>query len=1446
MLLLLIAIAVCAPLALAQDQVGERPYEMDWAGRVQDHHPPLIDFENLSGWMVETHNAEASFERSREQFIFGDHAGKLTYRATGDGPEVRILPPAPIEIREPFDAVTIWVWGNNWASSADPTTPQVSVSALFEDATGQPFDIRLTRVRWKEWFMPHQRLSPENIERVRDGAKFLGFTVRNGANRDDRTIFFDSLVVFTEQFPELQFEPRPMRGIEMFPGQSVGLNTGPGRLPFPTREQTILPPNLTDDFATDLAQDGEAWVFTYRGDDGVLTYRITPETGTWSDITAEWQGRGEAFRPCVDGGVHLQTADGAALPDSAELLGGERDGDALTMRWRVAAGDTSAEVAYTYRLWNKSLVIDTICPGGVVAEVRYGHAEGLDSPRLVTNPYYVYRPTRPAVVVAGPADAPLFVTGNTDWYLSNSSLPWGINEIKDGRVTYQGGVRYNPKTDGARNDCYERFFLTVSPRYEEMLPIIPNPRSPWYDATATRAWRAHGASSRDGDKAFWRKAHRYGMTEVVVTDHETMWRDGGESFTFRTVAAPGKGGDQGAYDYARVMQDELGFIYGPYNNFTDLAAVNENFTIDTVIRTPESQLGRAWQRCYAPKPSRAVEFCALLAPQIEEKFHFSTAYCDVHTAVAPWNREDYDARVPGAGTFGATFYSYGEIMLLQKAAWDGPVYSEGGMHWMYVGLTDGNYAQDQSYDPANKPWLVDFDLRRMHDLCTSFGMGNIGMFYGRNASLGRTREDIDASIDRFLAATIAFGHTGFLTFDGGYGNALRSYYMLQQLHSRYAIASAEDIRYASANGELLDTSAAVATGAYRRSQVVTRYDDGTVTAANGSRTERMRCDAFGHEIDLPPNGYAGWTADGAVEVISTDPGGHRSDYAATPAYLYVDGRDLFTRFERAAGNGIGVCRILPDGRYEIIPYQEAECGFAIDAAEAVALDLDGGEIGPAEVRRARGLTYVMPVEGAFSYILSAGEAAGGGDLACDRDRVVPGETVAVRGAQEHEVAIAADAAEGDRVWREFEGRWIDFTVVPLAYADVSLDGDTLALALTSNLADTEEFEVALGDETQRATLAPGVPATVSFDLGEPEEETAEVLAVDMSAAGLTHHIERGVQVIREVAELVPMPAAWEGGMCLRGGEETADFGDTHASMGAGERRCGGDQKKGLTAHPPWVGPTTGYVFATWDPVTLPAEPPAAFRASVGKGDGSDLGDGVLYRLAVIDETGEETIIAEQVVAGHEWLDIEGDLAPWAGQTIRPKLIVDSGAEDDTSGDWACAAELRIETREPVLIRVLEGTGTAYKREPGPFPVAGLTVEDLRGAVRGRLRYDGMGLSGNGETYGSFAVVNGVELGDMAPAGGREAEGVWAESVGVELTPEAIATLDFRNRFVLRNPARDCFKVRRFWLELELADGRTASSLISAATFTQPPSWLYAEGIGVGFSENITVDIWFER
>ena len=1079
-----------------------------------------------------------------------------------------------------------------------------------------------------------------------------------------------------------------------------------------------------------------------------------------------------------------------------------------------------------------------------MAEVRYGHAEGLDNPRLVTNPFYHYghqSSDRPAVAISGPSAKPFFLTGNTDWYLSNASVPFSLNTINDGRTSYQGGVRYIHKTDGTRNDCFERFFVTLSPRYEEVLPTVPNPKSPYMHVAGTHVWRAHGAANRARDAAYWTNIWRHGMRECVITDHETGWRDGGESFTFRTRTAPGKGGDQGQYDYARLMQDKLGFVYGPYNNFTDFAPVNEFWSFDLISRTPDNQLQGAWMRCYAPKPARAVEYCQRLAPIIQDKFHFSTAYCDVHTAVAPWERVDYDSRVPGAGTFAATYYSFGEIMLHQKRAWKGPVYSEGNHHFYYSGLTDGNYAQDRGYDIPNNPWLVDLDLRKMHDLNCNFGMGAESMFYGTKTPPASGPDGKDAYTDRFLAATVAFGHPGFLC-SGGLDKTLRGYYMIQQLAANYTLSPVKSIGYLDETGRLLNTSAAIASGAYRRNHIVTEYANGTVTMVNGNKTERMK---YANQ-DLPPNGYSGWTQDDSVFVASTDhgPAGPRYDYCVSPAYIFIDGRGHFTRLDQAASDGIGICRIVDNGRWEILPYQGADCGFKLPPAVAVALDKDGREIGPAELRVSRGLTYVVPVKEAFSYLLTAttGEPKAAGPQPDLRDRVIAGETVPVRLREEHAVRIPASAKPGKRIWQQLEGQWFDFTVVPLAELEATLVGNNLHLRLRSNLPQKAQYRVEVLGRSQEVELTPDLPAEVSFDLGPPTDECAEQLAIALAADNLVQTTERGLRTLRGSLTLVPQPAHFDTGMCVRGGRETSDFGATLGYVVRRSATCGDVTKDAIFMHPPYQG-AVGYSFATYDAVTLPEHPPAVCRAVVGKADGSDPGDGILYKLAVVDAAGAKTILAEQTVLKHEWLPIEADLSKWAGQQVRLELISDVGARNDSSGDWACWAEMRIESLKPVLQRTLEPTGEAYRRETPPLPLSGVNVGNLRQAKSGKLHYDGTGFSGGGE-YGCHAVLNGVNMGFMTPAGGDEAKGIWATDATMPLTPEAIAKLARHNTLAVSNPNKDWFKIRRFWIELQLADGRKISSDIAAATFTQPPGWSHAEGVLVPHDQNITVDLWF--
>ncbi|MCX8156395.1 MAG: hypothetical protein N3J91_08115 [Verrucomicrobiae bacterium] len=1429
-------------------RVGQRPYEMEWAGRHEDHVPPLVDFEDLSGWQVHTQQAAAVFIRSREQQLWGQYVGRLTYRATGEQPEIKLQPAKPIAISGPFDAVTLWCYGNNWAFAPDPHTPPVTLTVVFRNRQQQEVRVSLGSVHWREWHLMHRRLTPEQVAALKSGASFEGLLITQGRNAQERTLYFDNLAVYTEAFPPLTFSPRPRRNLELFPGQSPGVNTGPGTLPFPTRAETLLPPNVTKSFQTSVMQQGREFVLRYAGADGRLEYRLTPQTGTWSDWRVVWQpaatGLKVEFRPCVEGGVYVRTQQGERLPQKLIHRETRLMDDRVESLWEAYTDNGPQMLTYCYRLWNKSLVMDVLAPGGWVREVRWGKAEGLDNPRLVTNPYYPAEGKHPAVVVSGPAERPLFLTGHVDWYRSNGSILWANSSANKQGVTYHAGIRYRPRTDGRLNDCFERFFLTVTPHYEETLPVIANPASPWKHITGTRLWYAYGATDRQRDAEFWRNVHRWGMTDLIITDHETMWRDGGESFTFRTRPAPGKGGEAGQYAYARLMQDELGFVYGPYNNFTDFSPVNEYWHADLVSRTSDNQWQTAWPRCYAPKPARAVEFCERLSPLIQRQFKFSTAYCDVHTAVAPWSRVDYDARVPGAGTMASVFYAYGEIMLLQKAAWQGPVYSEGGFHAFYMGLTDGNYAQDQAYRPAENPWLVDFDLRRLHDLGCNFGMGNTEMFYPGQKRPRPGTPEMEAWLDRFMAATVAFGHSGFLCFDDGLRSALRNYYLLLPLHRRYCLTNVAEIRYVDERGRLWDTTAAVARGVYRRSQVALRYADGTCTVANGSTTERMQARLWGRDVDLPPNGFGGWTADGQVEMWSTDFGGHRHDYAVAPTHMFIDGRGQFLRRPLAAGNGAGICRKLPNQNYEILLFEGAECGFALPPVEAVALDQQRRELGPAEVRLARGLRYVVPVQGAFSYLLRPAKAGKNEVvLTCERERVVPGEVVTVRGRKTHQVSIPAAAQPGQRLWIEREGGWIDFTVVPLAGASVVVKEQALEVTFQSHLAKAADFEVEAAQARKTVRLQPGQAACVNLALPLPSQEDAQFLELKWSAQGLTQKQELGLVCHLEpkLLQLLSQPSG--SGVAMRGQPEKEDFGSTGALVEKRVTACGEVTRHGWFVHPPYLG-GVGYTWLRFGPLAMPQHPEGvALRAWVGKANGSDLGDGLEYRVVLVDDQGRRVVAGRKTIGRHEWQRLEVDLTQWQGRQVVVQLETDVGPKDNSSGDWGCWAEVHLETLRPVWYYSLAADPALCRKEPSPLPLAGLSLDKLRSARRGWLHFEGRGVEGPGP-YVMYGRLNGRPIGELPGAYAREEKGAFGPA-RMELPASVLTTLGRRNRLAIQNPNHDHFAVRRFWLEVELADGRRCASSVATATFTQPPGWPTAEGILVPFEQEITVDLWFE-
>ena len=337
--------------------------------------------------------------------------------------------------------------------------------------------------------------------------------------------------------------------------------------------------------------------------------------------------------------------------------------------------------------------------------------------------------------------------------------------------------------------------------------------------------------------------------------------------------------------------------------------------------------------------------------------------------------------------------------------------------------------------------------------------------------------------------------------------------------------------------------------------------------------------------------------------------------------------------------------------------------------------------------------------------------------------------------------------------------------------------------------------------------------------------------------------EYGMSISRENVKICDLPKTFSPGMTVRG-QKPANFDAATGAIVAEQKRvCGGVEKPGVFIHPPYIG-GSGCSYLTYSSLKLPNEK-AFFRAMVGKADGSHLGDGILFKIAIVGDDGNEQIIAEQTVKNHEWLPVEADLSEWAGKDVSIRLISDIGKADDSSGDWSMWADMRIESDRFVYVRQLLKDTQGLKTEPPVFSVEGLTVEEIKNAKSGSLVYDGVAMSSDDPRYPTYGELNGIRFGIMTPARGDEVMGGWEAGIRMPLTPEVIKTFGKRNLLTINNPGNDAFKLRRFYLELDLADGRKASSLISSTTYTQPSGWLYGEGVGIPEGKPIEIRIWFD-
>lgn len=297
------------------------------------------------------------------------------------------------------------------------------------------------------------------------------------------------------------------------------------------------------------------------------------------------------------------------------------------------------------------------------------------------------------------------------------------------------------------------------------------------------------------------------------------------------------------------------------------------------------------------------------------------------------------------------------------------------MHWLYAGLTDGNYAQIVSPAPYREPLLVDFDLLKIHPLETDFGMGMPSMFYRGSSDWTKERDFHSPFFDRFIAATIAYGHIGYLTAEWGFPGTLKSYYLVQQLQRRYATDSVAEIKY-ERGGKLVSTSEALTSGAYKNGRVFVRYSRGLRLFVNYNEKSDWTISADGEKHLLPPFGFYAADGKGFIE-YSKMVGRARVEFVKSPQYLYADTRGDFVRLPEIAARGALALKKENERLWWLVPATTCDdfCiytdklmpGLTVSQVKVTAIGENGADLGNVAPRVARGGLSFLRIPGAIKY-----------------------------------------------------------------------------------------------------------------------------------------------------------------------------------------------------------------------------------------------------------------------------------------------------------------------------------------------------------------------------------------------------------------------------------------------------------------------------------------------
>ena len=673
-----------------------------------------------------------------------------------------------------------------------------------------------------------------------------------------------------------------------------------------TEHPSMFPP-LHEEVETSIRKDGIAYIFESRSVSAVINFVYTPIDGTFSDIELEINNN-DPINPADEGGVSVDMNGSIWAADSEEVerhfVSCDQIGDAVEARWQWKLGEEQASFLYRFRISGKSLIVEIEGGNGKGTGLSLGRVSGALNPRLIAIPYFNLGDNYPHILCT----SGYFISNFIDWHHSAaSSLHAPSTDQAHQELRLNDGCTYANLAGSKRNNFRERMLITASTHYEEVLPSISQPEAGQDENLAEFIWcniPYLDASEESYVEIYenMRVLKLMGVDHLLVNHPAETWHDGDGNASLTTVGAEAKGGDDALAEYLEALAD-FGYKTSLQTNYKSIATTNPHWSPDLAAQLADGTPAPAGPELYLLKQSEAQALAPDHARALFDKYPCDALYITEHGAAPPWAFADFSH-----GETGGLSESYRQQRdILSSQSQGGIAVGQGGCHWLYAGLLNGFLARMPGSDPSHCEPLVDFALGKLHPIETDAGVGTIDQYFG-GAVPQDEKHSRSTYLDRFIAATAAFGHAGLIPdqLEWGTATTIKTYFMLQELQKHYIRVPVQSIEYCH-NGQFLSTNDALLSDGLSAGQIRIGYQNGLQIHANLSWEQTWTVEREDQTYALPPGSFCAWNDDGLL-VYSADTGSGRIDFARCDTYLYVDTRGQALSFGPVRLDGAAVIR----------------------------------------------------------------------------------------------------------------------------------------------------------------------------------------------------------------------------------------------------------------------------------------------------------------------------------------------------------------------------------------------------------------------------------------------------------------------------------------------------------------------------------------------------------